>query len=91
VISLDDTGLPLITLHTVESRLDVLPQAFSTTYMERGDHTGTDGVRQAMTDALRTDLDELKTTPLLSELELVEVRQMPTCFVKCPLACKCSP
>jgi delta-1-pyrroline-5-carboxylate synthetase len=26
VISLDYTGLPLITLHTVESRLDVLPQ-----------------------------------------------------------------
>ena len=49
--------------------------------MERGDHTGTDGVRQATTDALRTDLDELKTTPLLSELELVEVanvlRQVP--------------
>ena len=44
-----------------------------------------------MTDALRTDLVELKTTPLLYELELVDVRQMPTCFVKCPLACKCSP
>ena len=44
-------------------------RAFSTTYMEKGDHTAKDGVKEAVqTNAVRTDVDvtkDLKSTPLV--------------------------
>ena len=43
-------------------------RAFSTTYMERGDHTGKDGKKENLESSkLRTDIDKTKTTSLIGE------------------------
>ena len=45
-------------------------RAFSTTYMERGDHTGKDGTSEELeSSTLRADIDESKTTQLVRDDE----------------------
>ena len=47
--------------------------AFSTTYMERGDHTAKDGLSESVqSHDLRSDVDPLKTTPLVTSESLSE-------------------
>jgi hypothetical protein len=51
-------------------------RSFSTTYMERGGHSGKDGsTEEVPTHALRQDIDPLKTVPLLAALEISEVHR----------------
>ena len=51
-------------------------RSFSTTYMERGGHSGKDGSTEEVTaHALREDIDPLKTVPLLAALEISEVHR----------------
>ena len=51
-------------------------RSFSTTYMERGGHSGKDGsMEEVSTHALRQDIDPLKTVPLLAALEISEVHR----------------
>ena len=49
-------------------------RAFSTTFMERGDHTAKDGLKETVeANTIRRDVDPLKTVPLVQHAELSEM------------------
>ena len=51
-------------------------RSFSTTYMERGGHSGKDGGMEDISmHAVRQDIDPLKTVPLITGLEIGEVHR----------------